>query len=250
MARIEKDGNVQAELSQMKGEVISAVKKSKKNRAKQGCCSFLVVLFLVSVGSLIWMVASTGLIKIPVFSAWAYHKPEPTRIVLTEKSLETVIEEAIKTEVMNRIQTSGGVLTDRQISLNLPESALTASFRESLQDSDQNTIDYSQSQIAIINGQGLEIFMPFADSIQESAVVAQVALSPVDGLFTVDQIKVWIGQCKIPQLLSETLLRSMIDQGLNEVNQELGKFAKIDQIIYQDGSVELSGQITVNVLEL
>ena len=250
MSRIEK--NIPAEMptakDRLRDEVIQDVGEKKTKRHPRLNCFFLFLAFvLILAGWIAWCVAATGLFYIPVFSSVAFQKPEPIRVVTPGTSVEVLAESTFKSVLLQRLQSGGGKLLDRNIQLALPESSLTASVRKTLEGSVIGLIDPSAAQIAVLPDQQFELFIPLKNGTQKTAVTARFNIAANHGVMTLTLKDVFVGSFHAPLLLVGSLVESYVNNQLASINQSLGSYMEVDALSYKQGSVLLSGVFTVQL---
>jgi hypothetical protein len=242
MSRIEKGSDVKEELQQMKGEVIKEISSKKQRHSFRSCFVIFFILIICILVVAAWAVASTGVINVPVFSKFAYNKPEPERIVTPGVPLEKVIEE----QVISKLATGS---VNKPISLSLSESSLTASLRSVLESSADGFIDASFSQATISQDRGLTFFLPLEKSKSGSALSISVKANIKDGKLELVPEEFKIGSLHVPDSFIALFIQSFLKDQLADANKILGSYVEVQEIEYNDGSVIVSGKISAEVKE-
>lgn len=253
MTRVEKNETLTQEVAAMKDEMVQTVKMSSRKKSKfaLGCLIFFIAFFVLLVGSLAWTAAATGLVRLPVISAMAYAKPEPNHLVAPGLPLDTKINNDLTAEINRRLVAGRGQLTDRTITLELPETGFTALFRSLVEESGVKEIDAAGAQIAVIPNQGLELFLPLADNPQASALVVGLQVVPDErGLLAVKITDLQLGAFNLPGFFYRPILDPLIEQNLEQLNRDWGRYATFQDIKYETGQVRVTGTIAVEVLDL
>ncbi len=250
MSRIEKDSQTKGEMVQMKEDVIKEVRKGKKGGSSKMTCS-LIFLFALVVGVffVLWIIASTGLVSIPLLSRVAYKPLEPTRIIYPGTPVDVVAQETFQTTIAYRLQEGGGEIKDKSISLKIREESLTATLRDTLSVSGLNFFDGANAQIAVLKNGHFEIFIPVTGINKESSVVLNLSAQIDDGNVVLEIGKMKLGSLTVPKALVSSLVGGAAKNELEILNKDLGSFMKIDSILYEKGQVEFAGSLTVEVVK-
>ncbi|MBI4714193.1 hypothetical protein HY771_03350 [Candidatus Uhrbacteria bacterium] len=240
MTRIEKGSEVKEELQQMKGEVIKEISSTKKRHPFRNCT---ILIFIVIVGLLfaaVWAVASTGLVEVPVFSKFAFDKPEPERLVNPGVPIEKVLEE----QVLSKLKTGS---VNETISLTLTEESLTASLRSILESSADGLIDAGLSQVSISSDRGFTFFLPLSNSESGTALTLSVKANIKDGAVELIPEELKIGSLSVPDSFTALFLQSFVKDQLADANKILGSYVQIEEVEYKEGSVVVRGKVVAEV---
>lgn len=239
MARIEKDVPIKQELDAVKGDVLKAVKKGSKSGNPLVTCLVLVLgAFVLFLGWFVWSVASTGLVSIPLFSSLAYRIPEPSHVVEAGTPLETLMQ----TELASVL--SQAVLEGREtgsISIDIPESALTASIRGAVSDAAEEQFTASRVQVAVLEDRGLEVFLPLANNDNQSAFTFRVKIGVEEDGLHAELQDVRLGRFRLPDWMTNAFIQPIVDSAVSEMNAQLETYATVEDITYHDGFVTLKG---------
>lgn len=250
MSRIQKGSDTKEELQQIKGEVIKEL-GSQRKRSPWLACSLIVILVIMSfIGTVMWALAATGLVTVPGFSSWAYNTPIPARIVKPGIPVETIIEEQVKTTLVQRLQEGGGELQDTSVTFVLTEQSLTASLRSQLETTNESTLESSGVQVTISKEQGMTFFLPFEDSLQKSAMQISILAQVQNGVIELRPQSVRIGSLPIPRSVVMFIIQPFLVDQLKAVNSEINSFVKIEHITYEQGQVVIDGNFAVKILEV
>ena len=188
----------------------------------------IVVLFGLWV---IWFLAGTGLVAIPLLSRFSYDKPEPVRVIETEETVEISVSDQLL-----------DIKADQDVvEFIIHEKALTGSFRRSISDYEQEAIDASQSQIAVIDGEGLEIFLPLAQNKHKTALRLYLTIRDDEGSFEPEVTEFFIGSRKVPTWATRMLASPFLEQGFAPVEEELRIYLDSPTIEFADQAVILKG---------
>ena len=219
----------------------------KKTRKRFSCCGILFIAFILFVGFIVWEIAATGLVNVPVVSSMAFSESVPVRVVKAGIPAEQLSESEFKKVLIGRVQAGGGTLFDRSITLGLPESSLTATLQNTLKQYPNTNIDASHAQIVVLPNQELELFIPLQVDGRRMALVAHVSLVADKGLFDLKLLNVRLGSFQAPSMLVAALVQPFVNQQLASLNQALSSYMHVDSLITQDGVLTASGTFTVEV---
>lgn len=247
MSRIEKQADIKQQLEQVKGEVVKQVKHSTRKRKPWLACG--VLLFLSVMGLILWFVwnvAATGLVQVPVLSALAYKQPEPTRVVEPGLSAGAYMEEWFATHVTQQLIEGEGEFRNRSFTLELSESSLTTSARDLVSESQMDFIG-SNVQVALLEESLIELFVPITWNGQDSVVLANMELTVVDGMLSVQPDQIQVGSLRLPTFVIATFILPNVERELRDVNAQLGGYASISEIQTSEGVLTLKGEITAEV---
>lgn len=250
MARVEKEAGLESRLDQVKGEMVREVRKrTRPSRPWLSC--FLVFLFLIVGFGLwvAWMVAGTGLVRVPVFTALAYESPNPFRPVTPGVPAEVIWDEAFTSTLTRRLYESGGELGNRTFEVQLSEGSLTSSFRSFMEESGSTWIRGSGAQIAVEPDVGIELFVPLDESVGlgTTGVVATFHLDTVDGGFVVDPTSVVVGSTRIPNFMVALFLSPFLESELSKLNAAMLGYARVTQIDILPRELSVSAEFTVEL---
>ncbi len=250
MARIEKNASVEKKLQEVKGDVLREVKLRNRRRHPWLTCSLIALFLLASFFVwIVWLVAATGLVQIPLFTQLAYQSPEPVRSVEAGAPVEVLLQERFTTLLTQRLYEGEGTLENRAIELSIPEASLTASARTLLAQTDVPTIDPAQVQVVIDPSVGIELYAPVRESSLGTAVTVNFSLEATEGNVAITPTSVEIGSLGIPAFVLTGFFQPLIEQQLRGINEELSGYAQIDAIGITEGALMISGEIAVELQE-
>lgn len=225
------------------------IRPRRRGRRKIGCCLFFLLIVLAAVGSLLWLAAATGLVTVPAVSTLAYQAPEPLHEVADGPPLEVYLSENLSALLTQRLQAGGGTLEDRSVELSLPEASITESFRSVLRQNELTWFETDSVQVAV-DDSGIEVFLPLAASSNNNALVLFFEPGAENGLVTVDAVQVSLGSFSLPSWATETVLLPLLRQGLDLVNQQVGRYVSVEKIETLMGQLVVSGVLIVELLNL
>lgn len=242
MSRIEKGSEVKEELQQIKGEVIKEISSTKNKHPIRNCSCLILITVILILSAGAWVVASTGLVEIPVFEKFAYKKPEPERLVASGIPVEKVIEEQILSKF-----TSGAL--DGIVELTLTESSLTASLKSVLESGASGFFDASRSQVTISSERGLTFFLPLENSETATALTVSVKAKFENGKVAIEPEEFFVGSMKVPNSVLALLLQSFLKDQFAELNKVLGSYIEIQEVEYKEGEITIRGNAAVEIKE-
>jgi len=234
MSRIEKGKDVKTELAQLKGEMIKEI-GSKRPKNRLASCS--LILFLIIFGLLgfaVWSFAATGLVHVPIVSGFAYHKPEPLRLVTPGVRMETIVEEQIKTSLARGEQT---------LSVRLPEESLTSTLRTILETGKSELIESANAQVTIGSDQTFTFFLPLKDSSKQTAIQMKIKATVKDGGLQLEPQTFQLGSLRVPGPLTAFFLQPFIQSQLPALNDSLRSFVKLTDLRYEEGTLMMEGTL-------
>jgi len=251
--RVEKSEDLKKELEDTKKELSAQIHKETKKGHPVLTCLVIVVLILVFlIGFVGYWLALTGLSDVPFFSEQFYTRPEPTHKVQPYgQALDSYISEQLTAEINDRIQATGSPDIERSVSLLLEEGYFTGALR-TYTGEESKLVDSERSQVAALEEDGaLEVFLPLAKSEQETAVTFDLLPSvDEDGLLVVELSDLRIGQLTLPNWLSRTFFKRPIDFAINELNKMIGKYAALEEVEVEDNGLNLTGEISADIIQL
>jgi hypothetical protein len=201
---------------------------------RRGCSCFTCAAIFAIFSTLLffwlmWNLAATGLVEVPLMTPVAFNKPKPDHVV--NSSVESV-ESWFLGETFSILHKS---------SLTIPESVLTRSLREAnFSAGKQLPLDLKNGQVAVVD-QTLEVFAPIAGT--ETAVIISVAPFVSDDGIGLDIKSVKIGSMKIP-FFAKFVLNRAVKLGIDKANNMIGQFAEISDIKISEVGLVISGSIS------
>ena len=248
MARVEKNAGMEQQLEDMKGEVVTHVKRRNRPSRPWLTCSLVLLVMLVGVCVWgVWSVAATGLVRVPVFTAIAYEVPVPTRPVTPGVPAQTVLQEAFTSTLTRRLYEGGGALTNRSIHVELEEGSLTASLRSLLEEGNLDWMDASRAQVVVDPEVGVEVFAPIHGSELGTAVTLTLDLGARDGNLVVTPTKIQIGRARVPNFLVTIFLKPLLEAELAKLNAAMVGSAKISTIEMLPRMLSVDGELSVEI---
>lgn len=246
MSRIEKGADANGQLEAMRGEMMKTVRRSGR-RGAAGCAVAVLISLCVMFALSAWLVSATGLVIVPGFSR-AYRPSAPDHAVEPGEAIEALVNRALGEQLTARLREGSGSLQDRRISLVIPEGSFTASLRQALESTDQAVFDPSSAQAAVALD-ALELFLPFKDNPQGSALRALVSFSAKDGRLVPSVSGVRLGSLPVPDALTQAALEPAVRESLAPFARELGRYAAVRAASFLPGALRLEAELTVEVLQ-
>ncbi|MEK7615177.1 MAG: hypothetical protein AAB431_02225 [Patescibacteria group bacterium] len=236
MSRIEKGKGLKEELEQMRGEMKKEIATTKPKKRFLSCSVlfFLMIFFLCGWG--VWIVASTGLVEIPLVSALSYHKPEPDHLVMPGVPVEVIAAEKLQTAFAQQAASTSFTVT---------ESSLTASLRSLLEKEQHDTIDAGLAQVSISEESGFTFFFPLPNSAKHTAIILSVKATANEGVIHVVPERFAVGSFHLPHALVAFFLQPFIESQLVSLNEELKTFVQVNGIEYKEGSVIIKAKVNL-----
>ncbi len=193
----------------------------------------------------VFLLARSGVATIPVATQVFYATPTPHHAVVGGPSLQELFTSQI-TDLINARVTSAGI-SDRAFTLTIPESAFTTTLTQYVQENAATVFVADKSQAAVIDGQGLEVFLPLQLNRERTAVRATITTALDHGLFAPKISSTTVGQLGVPSFIVRWILESALGKTTVALNEAVGKYATFDAVEFTNGNVVLHGQLTVEV---
>lgn len=229
---------------EIRGEVISEMKK-KKHRKIFSCC-FLKLLFVILIlGGLTAALAKTGVVDIPVFSKLFYKPPAPERVVLAdvgaEKSFEDILGQKIEQQIESGEKSEDGKKIE--VSLEFTEEELTG-FIKDIEASENSP--FTNSQVSV-SSEGVEIFGQLKEL---NKTFLTVVLKPeiTEDDFKISFKKIKIGTLPLPGALGDFLADKLLKDQIESVKKIISKNGKLESIDLLDGKIIFRGLIDIAAL--
>ena len=246
-----------------------------------GCLGGLFVILVLIVGWVLWLVAATGITSVPLLSRAAYEEPKPLRVVKAGEALKIPFdsealhafegiefkegeepsaeqleqfeqffdEEALK-DLFVQLDDLGGSLSANRFNFVVTEEMLTGSLRQagtnSTPDQQKDTwVDLTQAQVAISEKDGLEVFLPLARNAQHSAIRVYFTPRVTDKQeLDMDLREIWVGNMRIPSWFTGPFNEGLFRKAVAGMVPELAKYARIEELTIEEGSIALRGTLT------
>lgn len=252
MTRIEKNAKIEEQVKNLTSQVKETEKLETKEHKKshQGKffgCGLILMIFLAFIAWIIWFLAASGLANIPWVSSLVYKIPTPLHEVSPGVLAEAYVSDYFNSLITERLQTGGGELTDRNVSLILSEADITATLRNFLASGELSFFESDRAQIATEKETGAEIFIPLANTNNENAL--RLLLKPVveSGQPSLAFLKISIGNFNLPLWLSDLVLKPLANWGLEAAKQKFASYSTLDRLELEDGQIKITGSLTVQV---
>lgn len=178
-----------------------------------------------------WVLASTGLVNVPVLTGLAYRKPEPSAVVEPGVPFEAFLSVRLLEPDSLGAQDAAGPFV-----LSIPESTLTASVRDALSSSGQTFFDDRTAQASVTAARGVELYLPLVDNARETAVLVRLHVSAKDGALAVSVEDASVGSWAVWGAMRSGILEPAISAGLDRANQAVADAGvSVTDVLEQDG---------------
>jgi len=219
-----------------------------KKRGCFSCAMFCLLVGFVAMTWVLWTVASTGLVRVPLFSLMAFKEPVPTRVVEpVKKDLSTWFQETLVSESVRQARL--GIIS-RDVTFVIPEETLTGLVRTvetsvAIQDV---PVDFSTAQIATIDDH-LEVFLPILGTSTAITVSVVPIFDEVVGLeLNIEALK--IGSFRVPKILLNTMVKQVVRLGVGEVATLLESTMTLKELSVTSEGLTVKGELVPGVLPL
>lgn len=211
------------EMEEMKGELKTVVKEGKRGRHRFRSCGFIALAIIFTLSAyLIWTVASTGLVQIPLLTNLTFHSSTLVR----EVSLGVPFNSALSK------QTVAG-------QIHLSEGTLTTFLQDQLSTRSQNFFESKGAQILLTKSDGIELSLPIRDNELGSTVVVKFEMDIQEGAITLNLLSASLGSWNVPNVLLQGVLAPFLTTGTTELNTLLKDVCTPTSIAQQEGSLTL-----------
>ncbi|MEK9130880.1 MAG: hypothetical protein AAB429_02060 [Patescibacteria group bacterium] len=184
----------------------------------------LLIGLAILAAPIVYVLLVAGLIGVPLVGGFVYQPPQADHVVTASAPLDS---ESLQ-------------------SLTFSESMLTASLRLGLDGEAGQWFEAGESQVAVIDGHGVELFLPLANNAQRSALTIVTRLDLADGALTPVVTSFHLGRLPVSPKLMNAIVESSLKSALASFNAELAKVARIEAVAYQDGNVVVTGTLTAS----
>ena len=227
MVRIVNENKSDAQLEEMQDEIEDLKKQLKKKQSKKifNCrsCGLLLVLVFLGLSAFgAYVLAQSGLVKIPILSGRFYQEPAP---VYTVKSLEFNEKNLLsKFQSLALTQPKSG---NAQISLDLSEEEITALLRDQIKKNPDLAQKINLLQIAVMPGEA-QLFLKLNSP---KAIVTLNFVPIVKDSKIVLQVKSFkIGALSLPNFLGSFFIENIASNMLNSTLDSVGSAGKLQEI--------------------
>lgn len=208
----------------------------------------LLVLFFAVLLRALWVLASTGLISIPVFSSWAFEMPSPLREVSSNVNFQEYISQTLDNVITRRMQSKSGFLQNRSMQVVLPEDILSKGFRSFLQTQAQISFaEPQQSQLVIEQTGMVEVFLPVKYHKQKSAVKLWVYPSLQEGKISFDLTDMWIGSWHVPGWLRKNMAQEFLPVLEQRIQERIDPYVFLQEFIWSEKTLTVQANLTVQI---
>lgn len=227
---------------EIRGEVISEMKK-KKHKKIFTCCFLKLLIVILILGGIATIVAKTGIVDIPVFSKLFYKTPTPERIVSAnidkEKSFENILAQKLEQQIESgkKSETDGQKI---EIALDFTEEELTGFLKNA--EATEN-FPFSYSQISI-SPDGLEVFGQLKE-LNKTFLTIILKPEVTEGNLKISFKEIKIGNLSLPPAIGNFLVDKFLKDQINSTQETISKNGKLENIELADGKIVLHGLIDV-----
>lgn len=229
---------------EIRGEVISEMKK-KKHRKIFTCCFLKLLVVILILGGLAAALAKTGVVDIPVFSKLFYKPPVPERVVSvntsSEKSFEDILSQKLEQQIKSGEKSEDGKKIE--VALEFTEEELTG-FIKNIETGENSP--FTNSQVSV-NSRGVEIFGQLKEL---NKTFLTVVLKPeiVEGDLKISFNKIKIGTLPLPGAVGNFLADRILKDQIKSAQESISKNGKLESIELLDGKIIFRGLIDVATL--
>ena len=206
--------NVEALRERLRSEVTAEVQANMRRKGWRrfafrfgGCCGIYLVGLIAIPAVALYLIARTGLVSVPVFSARVDHARDPVRVVMAIGDAD--IATLVQREVQRAIRQSGPS-ADR-LTLSFSEGALTGAIRASLTASSGFSPLVRQHVQVAIDRDRVELFTRTA-GIGAAETTVRIVGTPSwgDNRLVVRVHEVTIGSLGVPRFIAQRIADSLI----------------------------------------
>jgi len=241
MTRIEPD-NKQVDpdqIEKLQSEVVKLKKDLKKKENKKfftcGSCIIIALIIILALGSYgAYLVALSGVVKVPFFSARFYQEPKPNYIVatkmMTQEDLQKRLTDLISSEAQKQKKTEN--LT---VNFQLTDGEITSLLREQIKKSPDSTSKVDFIQLGILPD-NLELFIKAKDP---QNLIFSTKFLPIIKQNKIDLniLSVKIGNLAVPKFIYSIILENVGENALNNALASLSQRGQIEEINLSSGLI-------------
>ncbi len=196
----------------------------------------LLVLVVVTASIACWVLAASGLLRIPLFSSLAYQPPVPVTVVRAGVPAET----SLLTQLTN-----AAALGETYPVLVVSEESLTASFRSLVEEAGVSLVRTEDVQVASVEGKGLELFFPVRNNAQSTAVRAVLVVEVNESHLTASVTEVTLGSLPLPSWLVAATVDALISGVLTRLEESMPEGATISSVTYEAHAARVGLELSV-----
>ena len=207
---------------------------------------WLIILLVVAL-PVLYVVVRSGFSNIPLVSGLLYREPTPVHTVASTGTLNQELQDQLTAFAVAHMTDS--TVVGQPITITFSESAITAALRESLVASNTKMFLVDRAQVAAVEGQGLEVFLPLTRDNGRSAVTLQFNFDLEDGNLKPHVQKLKIGQLGIPSGPANFFVRESQKAWLTPLNDQLHAYFTLTAVEYTATSLRLQATLTKDLLQ-
>ncbi|OGY42250.1 MAG: hypothetical protein A2Y82_00520 [Candidatus Buchananbacteria bacterium RBG_13_36_9] len=248
MARVENNNQPEQkeEFDKMEGEIEQLKKELKRKQSKKffncGTCSIIfIIIFLILAGFILFLLAKSGLAKIPVFSDYFFQEPQPSYTVKSIKYTENDFIASLKDKAV-REAAKQKKYENFSFDFELTDEESTALLRSQI--AKQQNLKESIEFIQLAGrSQNMELFIKFKNNIYLILEIdPKIKNEKVD--IGVKNFK--IGKLSLPPIIAKFVIANIGESTLNSILGAFKGSIKIQEIRLGENKVVF--QININNL--
>lgn len=225
-------------------EVVEKYDPHANERKKRGSCLGImgVILGVLFIGGA-WVVAATGLVTVPVISSLAYRPVQPMHQVKAGVSVAQTVQSTLPTLITKKYQATGGRQTVFDVSIQIPESALTRTIQDGLEKNAIEIIDTKGTQIAVGEGQMLELYVPIKRNGNTTPLLVTMHLVQDQGVFDLSIDHAVLGSMPLPAMWIGALTESAVTEQLTYLNKAISTYMSVHTLETKDAALVITGEV-------
>jgi hypothetical protein len=199
-----------------------------------GCALAAFLIIAIPTVFVVSVVAKTGLVDVPVFSALLFKPGAPSRVVLPlvgEKPDQVM--QIIATRMSYDPATS-------YLTIPIREDELTMIVQDAIAQAPPDTLPFSMKDAQIaIDDNDVELFSHLSRGSQETTLVARFLPTVVSGQFTIDVDEMQIGSLTVPHWIASPLIALAVKPFLSSLQTNLSAVGTLERVDVQQGTLQL-----------
>lgn len=201
-----------------------------------GCALFGIAVFAALVCGMMFMIAKSGIIRVPLFSTF-YQGPSPTRLV----SAQPLTPAAFKVLLGSRFISQAVAHVPPPYTIQLSEKELTGAVMDAVETAlrDQ-TWKQVYSQI-VIRPTDLEMYVQFERGPWRAEMLARFQPVVTSGGVRFDPLYVQIGDLHVPAAAAYRLASYLFSRDLGTWTVQFGD-QKLQSVVLHDGTLNITAE--------